>query len=245
MKKIALSFLMFVGAVYAFDEASAAADLLGHPRNEKDFVEIDFSPVAETAKAVTEKATHLVSGVVAKFKANDQKAPVIEVQPVVMHTPVAPVTPEVAPMIESTAPAHVVEEVSTAAGSTPDLSSPEVSATPVIKVVENLAHDVPVALDTPEQSVALANVYVQFAREMFNPYAHARAYSAMWNAGYKDAFSTLWADHKPVVAGTAVITAILVTALYYARKNGWFEKAKVWALDMQQASSAYVQGMFS
>ena len=70
---------------------------------------------------------------------------------------------------------------------------------------------------------------VQFTCDMFNPCAHMRAWKAMWQAGFKGALPTLWADHKAVIAGTAVIA----TAAYYAHKKGLFAKAKVWALDLK------------
>ena len=65
---------------------------------------------------------------------------------------------------------------------------------------------------------------VAFVSNMANPFAYTGAVKAMWNAGLTGALPTLYADHKPVIAGTVVLAATAVVAYH----QGWFSKAKSW-----------------
>ena len=65
---------------------------------------------------------------------------------------------------------------------------------------------------------------VAFATQMINPKSYVAACKDMYNAGFKNALSTLKADHKAAIAGTAVLTTAAVVAVAYY--NGWFTKAK-------------------
>lgn len=67
---------------------------------------------------------------------------------------------------------------------------------------------------------------VAFAAKMINPLAYGKACKAMYEAGFKNALSTVYAKHTPVVAGTVVLTAAAVAAVAYYQ--GWFAKAKTW-----------------
>lgn len=63
-----------------------------------------------------------------------------------------------------------------------------------------------------------------FLNGMMNPVRYKQACSDMWNAGVKDALPTLWANHKPVIAGTTVAATAALAA--YAYCKGWFASAK-------------------
>ncbi|MEX0848809.1 MAG: hypothetical protein WD055_01110 [Candidatus Dependentiae bacterium] len=65
-----------------------------------------------------------------------------------------------------------------------------------------------------------------FALDMVNPKAYAAACKGVWDAGFKKAAPTLWADHRPVVIGTGIlVTATAAAVAYY---KGLFSKAKNW-----------------
>jgi hypothetical protein len=65
-----------------------------------------------------------------------------------------------------------------------------------------------------------------FALDMVNPKAYAAACKGAWNAGFKEAVPTLWADHRPVVIGTGIIVTATAAAVAYYK--GLFSKAKNW-----------------
>lgn len=60
--------------------------------------------------------------------------------------------------------------------------------------------------------------------KMVNPFAYTGACKEMYGKGFKGALPELWANHKPVIAGSALLTAAAVVVYY----NGWFSKAKNW-----------------
>ncbi len=60
-----------------------------------------------------------------------------------------------------------------------------------------------------------------FINGMLNPARYARACKDMYKAGFLKALPTTWEKHKPVLAGTALITAAAAYAIY----KDWHTKA--------------------
>lgn len=81
-------------------------------------------------------------------------------------------------------------------------------------------------------NVATSSEFAAAVKKMLNPFAYAAACKAMYEAGFKGALPTLYADHKPVIAGAFVVTAAAVAAAV-AYHNGWFSKAKNWVLSFR------------
>ncbi len=60
-----------------------------------------------------------------------------------------------------------------------------------------------------------------FINGMLSPARYARACKDMYKAGFFKALPTAWKKHKPVLAGTALVTAAAAYAIY----NDWHKKA--------------------
>lgn len=102
----------------------------------------------------------------------------------------------------------------------------------VLSCTAALASDNGEAASTPGRFAAVTEFagkcwnsdVVTAAFKMVNPFAYTGACKEMYKAGFKGALPELWANHKPVIAGTVVVTAAAVVAY----SQGWFSKAKTW-----------------
>lgn len=218
LKKIVLSLVMVSGLAYAFDDQQREVlDAIRQTEQDSDAPESQV--VADALASLVDKGSSLISSGVNAVKnliaddATNSNTIVEDAQGLDINSPLPTTASEIV---------------------TPEIPL-EITSTDL----------------TPEGQVrfaAIRNAWasfvdsnsVQFACDMFNPYAHGRAWKAMWQAGFKGALPTLWEKHKAVVAGTAVLTTAAATAAYYAHKNGWFGKAKTWAIGLKEQYFAAV-----
>lgn len=215
LKKIVLSLVMVSGLAYSFDDQQREVlDAIRQTEQDSDAPESQV--VADALASLVDKGSSLISSGVNAVKnliaddATNSNTIVEDAQALDINSPLPTDNPTASEIV------------------TPEM--------PLMVMPTDL---------TPEGQVrfaAIRNAWasfvdsnsVQFACDMFNPYAHGRAWKAMWQAGFKGALPTLWENHKAVVAGTAVLSTAAATAAYYAHKNGWFVKAKAWAIGLKE-----------
>jgi hypothetical protein len=228
LKKIVLSLVMVSGLTYSFDDQQREVlEAIRKPEQASDAPESQV--LADAIGSLVAKGRSLLSSGAEMAKDGAEKAKEIVKNGV----------DAVKGMSE--------HEAAQPASSVEDIQKPEIGLNPSVGSTEGIdLPPVPNLTDsTPKDPVrfaAIRNAWascvdsksVQFACDMFNPYAHGRAWKEMWQAGVKGALPKLWADHKAVIAGTVVLTTAAATATYYAHKKGWLAKAKTWAVGLKE-----------
>jgi cell wall-associated NlpC family hydrolase len=189
-------------------------------------VEVSAEAALEIAEAAKKAAEAAISEEAAAKAAAElaQKTAEAAAEEAKKAAAAAAATAQASLAAEATAKAKLADEAAAVAEKAAAAAAEAKTAAELAKKAAGLAEET--AKEASVWTKCVNSNTVVFVCKMVNPLSYSAAVKAMWDAGIKQAFPTLWADHKPVVAGTVLVTTAVAT--YVAYQKGLFKKAKNW-----------------